>query len=110
MPHFYNMTLSKTSAVTCAVYGNFSAPKAQEIVVARGSTLELLRPDEQNRLQTVISVNCFGLIRSLETFRLVGANRDYLLVGSDSGRIVILEYNTTKNIFDKVHQETYGKT
>lgn len=78
--------------------------------ILSGSTLELLRPDEQNRLQTVISVNCFGLIRSLETFRLVGANRDYLLVGSDSGRIVILEYNTTKNIFDKVHQETYGKT
>ncbi|KAF4690876.1 Splicing factor 3B subunit 3 [Perkinsus olseni] len=110
MPHFYNLTLSKTSAVTCAVYGNFSAPKAQEIVVAKGSTLELLRPDDQNRLQTVISINCFGLIRSLETFRLVGANRDYLLVGSDSGRMVILEYNTTKNVFDKVHQETYGKT
>ena len=35
---------------------------------------------------------------------------DYIVVGSDSGRIVILEYNPTKNVFDKVHQETYGKT
>jgi splicing factor 3B subunit 3 len=35
---------------------------------------------------------------------------DYIIVGSDSGRIVILEYNSTKNTFDKVHQETYGKT
>jgi splicing factor 3B subunit 3 len=35
---------------------------------------------------------------------------DYIIVGSDSGRIVILEYNPTKNTFDKVHQETYGKT
>lgn len=35
---------------------------------------------------------------------------DYIVVGSDSGRIVILEYNPTKNTFDKVHQETYGKT
>lgn len=35
---------------------------------------------------------------------------DYLVVGSDSGRIVILEYNPTKNVFDKVHQETYGKS
>lgn len=33
-----------------------------------------------------------------------------MVVGSDSGRIVILEYNTAKNTFDKVHQETYGKT
>lgn len=35
---------------------------------------------------------------------------DYVVVASDSGRIVILEYNPQKNTFDKVHQETYGKT
>ena len=28
---------------------------------------------------------------------------DYLVVGSDSGRIVILEYNPVKNIFEKVN-------
>lgn len=27
---------------------------------------------------------------------------DYLVVGSDSGRIVILEYNLQKNVFEKV--------
>jgi splicing factor 3B subunit 3 len=32
------------------------------------------------------------------------------VVTSDSGRIVILEYNPEKNVFDKVHQETYGKS
>eukprot|EP00439_Symbiodinium_sp_Y106_P084816 s629_g26.t1 len=36
--------------------------------------------------------------------------RDYIVVASDSGRIVILEYDGTKNMFDKVHQETFGKT
>ena len=35
---------------------------------------------------------------------------DYLVVGSDSGRIVIVEYNLQKNIFEKVHQETFGKS
>jgi hypothetical protein len=35
---------------------------------------------------------------------------DYIVVGSDSGRIVILEYIGTKNIFEKVHQETFGKS
>jgi len=35
---------------------------------------------------------------------------DYLVVGSDSGRIVILEYVSQKNCFDKVHQETFGKS
>lgn len=35
---------------------------------------------------------------------------DYIAVGSDSGRIVILEYLPQKRAFDRVHQETYGKT
>jgi hypothetical protein len=33
-----------------------------------------------------------------------------VIVGSDSGRIVILEYNKEKNAFDKIHQETFGKS
>lgn len=32
------------------------------------------------------------------------------MVGSDSGRIVILEYLPSKNVLDKVHQETFGKS
>lgn len=35
---------------------------------------------------------------------------DYAVVGSDSGRIVILEYIPAKNILEKVHQETFGKS
>ena len=33
-----------------------------------------------------------------------------MVVGSDSGRIVILEYNPQKNVFEKVHQEPFGKS
>ena len=36
--------------------------------------------------------------------------RDYILVGSDSGRIVILEYIKDGNFFKKIHQETFGKS
>lgn len=39
-----------------------------------------------------------------------GDLRDYIIVGSDSGRIVILQYNSEKNTFDKIHQETFGKS
>jgi hypothetical protein len=92
------------------VYGNFSAPKAQEIIVSRGKTLELLRPDDSGRLQTVYTVEMFACIRSLAPFRLTGATRDFLIVGSDSGRIVILEYVKEQGHFRKVHQETFGKS
>ena len=94
----------------CAVYGNFSAPKAQEIIVSRGNVLELLRPDDSGRLQTVFSTDVFGCIRALAPFRLTGATRDYLIVGSDSGRLVICEYLKEQNTFKKVHQETFGKS
>lgn len=40
-----------TVVLQCAIYGNFSAPKAQEIVVSRGHTLELIRPADNGRLQ-----------------------------------------------------------
>ena len=33
-----------------------------------------------------------------------------MVIGSDSGRIVILEYDQVKKRFVKIHQETYGKT
>ena len=30
------------------------------------------------------------------------------MIGSDSGRIVVLQFNADRNAFDKIHQETYG--
>ena len=36
--------------------------------------------------------------------------KDFVVIGSDSGRIVFLEYLSEINQFVKVHQETYGKT
>ncbi|QCE05754.1 spliceosome-associated protein 130 A [Vigna unguiculata] len=108
--YLYSLTLQRPTGIICAINGNFSGGKSQEIVVARGKVLDLLRPDDNGRIQTILSVEIFGAIRSLAQFRLMGAQKDYIVVGSDSGRIVILEYNKEKNVFDKVHQETFGKS
>ncbi|KAI3520039.1 hypothetical protein L1887_09260 [Cichorium endivia] len=109
--HLYNLTLQKATGIVCAINGSFSGGnKSQEIVVARGKVLELLRPDENGKIQNFLSVDVFGAIRSLAQFRLTGAQKDYIVVGSDSGRIVILEYNREKNVFDKIHKETFGKS
>ena len=108
--HLYALTLQKSSGITSAVYGNFSAPKLQEVIVARGKLLELLRPDENGKVQSVHATEVFGTIRSLATFRLTGGNRDYVLVGSDSGKVIILEFSAEKACFERVHAETYGKS
>ena len=42
-----------------AIYGNFSGPKAQEIIVSRGKVLELLRPDESGKMQTIVATEVF---------------------------------------------------
>jgi splicing factor 3B subunit 3 len=108
--YLYNLSLSRPSGIQCAIYGNFSAPKAQELVVARGSTLELLRPNDAGRLVAAASVDVFAAVRSLAAFRLTGASRDYVVVGSDSGRIVVLEYRPEKRAFVRLHQETFGRS
>jgi hypothetical protein len=40
----YNLTLQRSTAITCTAYGNFSAAKQHEIVVSHGKTLEMLKP------------------------------------------------------------------
>ncbi|KAI8815119.1 CPSF A subunit region-domain-containing protein [Cladochytrium replicatum] len=105
-----NLTLQSATHINLAVAGNFSGSRQQEILVARNSVLELLKPDDYGKLNTLLSHEIFGLIRGITPFRLTGAAKDYIVVASDSGRIVILEYNPTKNVFEKVHQETYGKS
>eukprot|EP00923_Selenidium_pygospionis_P001039 GHVN01001572.1.p1 GENE.GHVN01001572.1~~GHVN01001572.1.p1 ORF type:complete len:1229 (+),score=96.51 GHVN01001572.1:8231-11917(+) len=110
MPHLYSLTLQKATAICEAIQGSFSQPKTTEIVVSKGKILELLRPTKDGKLQVVCSTEVFGLIRTISTFRLHGSQRDHVVVGSDSGRIVILEHNDKTSCFERVHLETYGKT
>jgi splicing factor 3B subunit 3 len=109
--HLYNLTLQPPTAITQAIVGNFSGARQQEIIVSHGTRLELLRPDVQTgKISTVIATDVFGSIRSLAAFRLTGGTKDYAIVGSDSGRIVILDYDPKTSSFVKLHQETYGKS
>ncbi|CAD5206793.1 unnamed protein product [Bursaphelenchus okinawaensis] len=108
----YNITLQNNTSINAAVHGCFAGnSKSQEICIAKGTTLQLIQCDnKQGKMAIVCSHDVFGVIRSLLAFRLTGSSKDYIVVGTDSGRIVVLEYNGEKKCFDRVHQETYGKT
>ncbi|XP_026468479.1 splicing factor 3B subunit 3-like isoform X2 [Ctenocephalides felis] len=110
--HLYNLTLQRATGATHAVHGSFSGTnKTQEIIISRGKSLEVLRPDvNTGKVHTLLTVEIFGIVRSLMSFRLTGGTKDYIVVGSDSGRIIILEYNAAKNTLERVHQETFGKS
>jgi len=71
--YLYNLTLQSPTSIVQAVYGNFSGSRGTEIMVARGKMLELLKPDESGRLESILRVDIFGVIRSMVPFRLTGA-------------------------------------
>ena len=65
-----NMHMSLVMLIV--MVGNFSGPKQQEIVVAKGNILELLRPDDTGKVISINSTNVFSIIRSLYPFRSTG--------------------------------------
>ena len=108
--HLIALNLQRPSAISAAVYGNFTGPKAQELVVARGTAIELLRPDDTGKLVSICYTPMFSVVRSILPFRLAGSNKDYLVVGSDSGKISVVEFDATLNDWKTVHCEVYGRT
>jgi hypothetical protein len=60
------------------------------------------------QMQSICSVE--AIVRSMAAFRLPGANKDHLVLGSDSGRISVLEFNTERNQLERVRLETLGKS
>lgn len=59
------------------------------------------------------SVGRFGIFRLKQLLFInvsIGANRDYVVVGSDSGKISILEFDASVNDWKLLHCEVFGKT
>ena len=109
--YLYHLALQNTTSIVCSAVGYFSGSKQQEILICRGSVLELLSHDPaEGNLKSVVAQDVFGVVRTLSAFRLAGAEKDHVAFGSDSGKIVILEFDTTKNVFVPLFQETFGKS
>jgi splicing factor 3B subunit 3 len=109
--YLYSLTLNQATSIEHSVYGSFSGEQKHELAVAKGKIIEIMRLDNNTgKLHLVYRQEVFGLIRSILPFRLMGMQKDYLVVGSDSGRIVILEFEASGARLIKLHMETFGKT
>ncbi|KAL1961706.1 hypothetical protein VTN77DRAFT_1310 [Rasamsonia byssochlamydoides] len=107
----YSLTIQPPTAITQAILGQFAGTKEQQIVTASGSKLTIHRPDPtQGKITPIYSQDVFGIIRTLAAFRLAGSSKDYIIIGSDSGRITIIEYVPSQNRFNRIHLETFGKS
>jgi len=107
----YNFTLNPPGGITHVIYGNYSGPKKQEIVIIKNNILEMITPDDDTgRIISVCQIPMFGFIRSVQTIRSPGEKIDNIVIGSDSGKLIILHFDTNRNQFIQNNQVIYGKT
>lgn len=80
--------------------------------MSRGSSrVELLRIDpETGKLASISQLPLFCTLRSIAPFRLPGEEKDYLVLGTDAGQLAILSYDPGREQWEKVHQETFGRS
>ena len=96
--HLYNLTLQPPMAVTHAIVSNFSGARQQEIIVSRGTRLELLRPDVQTgKISTVLANDVFGSIRSLAAFRLTDGTK-----GESCVRICVRNHRCSRYLSQQI--------
>lgn len=89
--YLYNLTLQRATGITHAVHGNFSGSKQQEIIIARGKLLEIVRPDPNTgKVHTLLTVEVFGAIRSIISFRLTGGTKGNNLSGDFDCWVLLL--------------------
>ena len=50
------------------------------------------------------------LLKLLFLYDTTGSNKDYVVIGSDSGKISIVEFDATSNEWKTVHCEVFGKS
>lgn len=108
----YNLTLKPPAFISKVITGSFTGEKRQEFIFLAGnSIIELCTPDlETGKLITLTKQPVFCKIRDILPYRMLGSSKDYIIVAADSGRIVILEYDSHTKTFDRLHQETFGKS
>ncbi|KAF9623834.1 hypothetical protein IFM89_005419 [Coptis chinensis] len=111
--YLYNLTLKPSTAISFAISGNFINTNTEQILLANNKLLQLIQLDDTangSKFQTLISVDVFGTIRSLSKLSLHGNDKDYIVLSSDSGCITVLEYDSKKNVFHVLFNETFGKS
>src|SRR3989338_2823522 len=109
----HHSTLERASNIALFACGNFSgADKTEEVLLVRGvGLLELQRLDPATgKFVLIHAVDSFGRIRALEPFRLLGSEKDYVVITADSGRLMVLEFVPAAASFVVLIAEPFGRS
>lgn len=110
----YHSTLQPPTAIYGAVVGKFisSTGPATSLVVQRGSSwIELLVLDDQKGTLSSVHRQClFCTVRSLASLHEPASGKDLLVVGTDAGRLILLEWSPGTSEWRTRVRETYGRS
>lgn len=107
----YNLTLQPPSLAHKSLVGQFSGQKkTQELVLATSTTIEIYRPDtEKGKLRKLMVQHAFAIVQNIDKIRLTGTQKDLLIITSDSGKVVVAEFNEALSKFVPIVQEPHSK-
>ena len=103
---YYNLTLHSSSFISHSLTGSFTAKNSKEIIVVRGKLLELYIPNEEGTLLCKCQHTIFGTIRSIALLQTPNSDVDNLIIASDSGILVMIQYSEEINNFMIVSEKS----
>lgn len=109
--YLYNLTLKQPSGYNQTVLGQFlGEKKSQEVFVSNGTAIQLLRPNtETGKVEILCLQNLLGVVFKIEKIRPIASTKDSIALTSDSGNIIILEFDLRLGRFVSKVQESYAK-
>ena len=98
--HIECNSILQSNMISFIVYGNFKKIYEKEIIITRGSFLELFLFEKRTRrIISSTNINFFAKINNCFPFRLKNEHKDYVVINNDAGDIIIVGTDTYGNFF-----------
>ncbi|KAL0245212.1 hypothetical protein GEMRC1_009292 [Eukaryota sp. GEM-RC1] len=103
---FLHSTIKSPSSIYSVVNGFFSSGQSQDIVVSKGSTLDLYTLSD-NKLTQSSTFNTYSLVRAMCSVKRYSQELHYIAVTSDSGFLTLL--SMANGVFQPVATSSLGR-
>jgi len=108
-----DLCLKPSGSIISSLVGEFTSSGCHEIAMIRpGGIIELHRLSDESTLKLVSRIETWSVLRCISSIRLAGLKRDLLAIGSDSGCLCVIDFESNETFTaPKIHVPTpFGKT
>eukprot|EP01091_Cochliopodium_minus_P000594 TRINITY_DN1052_c0_g2_i2.p1 TRINITY_DN1052_c0_g2~~TRINITY_DN1052_c0_g2_i2.p1 ORF type:complete len:680 (-),score=176.68 TRINITY_DN1052_c0_g2_i2:1364-3403(-) len=97
MSYLYVTTAHKPSSVTHSVTGNFTGPKELNLIISKGTRIEIHQLTEDG-VQPLLDIGIYARITTMFLFRPKGSKQDHLFISTESYQFCVLKYENNSII------------